>query len=477
MVTRTIWQDLYGVQHDIGTTLPTHVASDPTYGGTKIGVLGNQASSGVGKYALPLTDHPNFKAPSAALDTEQARGISTRHDSEFNVVQTGDPVEFTSPFLGHAFNVTGFLLSLFQTGQSGSGAEESAHTGNTALNITRFLPYEVADCVTFSYFTRAVQPASGSDAIDLIVRGGITSSIVFAGESGGVFNIEATILGAAWESKDLSSLTTILETSFDMEQVLKYQDCTIAFEDIYTESENVTGLTFDATGKTIVRAAGNWTSTPLSLSGGDYIIIKNTDLNDGRYLINTVVALTITLDSGETLVDEADAEAFVGNITWVDVKSPTITFTIPNNVVFNYYNDDVAVSAHLGKLTVEGAITIPFSQSTVGTNYMVNRFLNGETIRIAWFWGQSGGTPDIEEDHDLGYGDAGADMDRYKNDTTATEPANFFSIVVNARCTDYEITGDNELMVECTLQAVKDQIYNAVEIYTAYDETKLDWES
>lgn len=477
MSTRTLWQDLYGVQHDIGTVLATHVAADPTFATTKIGIQGDQGNAGAGKFAIPLTDHPNFKSPSGILDTEQARGISTRHDDEFNVVQTGDPAEFTAPFLGHAYNITGFLLSLFQTGQTGSGAEEAAHAGGVH-NQTRFLPYVIADCVTFSYYTRAVQPTSGSDAIDLIIRGAITSSITFTGESGGVLNIEAAILGAAWETKDLTSLTTILENSFDIEQVLKYQDATIAFEDIYTRSNTLNDLTFDATAKTIATAAGDFTSNP-DIESGDYIIIKGTALNDGRYLVTTSIALLITLDAGETLVNEgtADASAFIGGIDWIDVKTPNISFTIVNNVSFNYYNDDVAVSAHLGKLTVEGSITMPFSQTTVGTDYMVSRFLNGEQIRIAWYWGQSGSSPDIENDHDLGYGDASNEPDRYKNDSSATDPRNFFSMIINARCTDYELAGDNELMVECTIQAAKDSVYNAVEIYTVYDDTKLDWEA
>jgi hypothetical protein len=467
---RTIWQDLYAMQVDTDeTTLSAHLAATPGFAAAgDVGVQG--AANLAGKFLLPLNDHPNFKSPSGVVDTEQARGISPRHDGEYDTVVSGEPVEFALPLNAHAYNIAAFLPLFFQT-----GAVESAHSvGALSLNRLVCTPYSLADTQYFAYLRRHVQPASGSDAIDLAVSGAIASALNFSGESGGVITQEVTIQGAKWEQADYSGkVTQMLAAGFDKAQSLKYQDSQIAIEDVYSVTEDIAigALTFaDADPDTIVRSSGDFTT---NLSAGDFIYVKGSAQNDGRYEIDTVVALTITLAAGETLAAEVNAGVVtIAKVNWVTTHAPSINFTLSNNPTFNFYNDDVASSVHLGRLTVEGAITIPFGQATVGENYMISRFLNGAPLRIAWYWGQSGAAVNHETDFDLN--DSVVGPERYKNDSSSTDPRNFFSIVVNAMVTDYEMAGDNELQVECTLSGVNDSVNNAVEIYTAYFDELLD---
>ena len=469
MSIRTTWQDLYGMQIHNGVTLAVHLAADPTYvAATKIGIQGTGSANG--KFALPLTDHPNFKAPSASLDTEQARGISPRHNSEFHTVETGEGVEFTLPLVGHSYNVAAFLPLLFQ-----SGASEAAHVGNTALNYLTCIPYVDATVSYWSYFTRSVQAVGGGKDIDLQVEGGVVNALTLSGETGGVLTIEAAIKAAKWSEVDLSTATTgltaLLASSFDVEQVLKFQDCVIA---MYNEwnYKKFSDLTFDSVGKTVTSAAGGFSD--LGLTTGETITISGTALNNGDFTLDGTPSDTV-ITVTEVVADEGTADAYakiLGPAGWVSVKAPAISFTITNNVIFNYYNDDVAVSANLGKLAVEGSITVPFSQSEVGENYMIKRFLEGEPVQIAWYWGQSAGVEDILNDYDLNAAAPGPD--RFKNDSYASDPKNYLSVVVNARVTDYEMAGDNELMVECTLTGVTDADNAAVNVFAAYDETKLD---
>jgi len=478
MANRVIWQDIYALQVTVAsTTLAVHTAaladdSEPSFDAVDVGIQLNT-------FALPLTDHANLKAPSGTIDSEQARGISPRHQREFNTVQTGEPAEYTLPLDGHAYNISAILPLFFQ-----SGSSEAAATVTAANNVLTNIPYVIADTDMWAYITRHLQPTAGSGEIDQVTAGTLASSLTFAGETGGILTMEAVMKAAAWDQKDLSGVVANVENSFDLERSLKYQDSIIAGLDVYSLSLDLTDLTFDQAGKTIV------SSTDFAAAGygdGDYIMIKGSNLNDGIYLVATVATVTITLDAGETLQDEgtADAVATVAQAVWIDIKSPSISFTAINNVTFNFYNDDVAVSAHMGRLGLEGSITIPYSQATLGVgqsandeNYMIRRFLDGDTLLIAWYWGVGDVASWTAFDSDKVFADYKLDpatdaLDGYKNDAAATDPDNYFSIVANVRVNDYEMAGDNELMTECTLMGVTDSVANAIEVYTQYNGAKL----
>jgi hypothetical protein len=108
--------------------------------------------------------------------------------------------------------------------------------------------------------------------------------------------------------------------------------------------------------------------------------------------------------------------------------------------------------------------------ANVEKNWVIDKFLGGTPFRVCWYWGQSGAAVAIEDDRSFD-GDL---IDRYKNDTTDTNPKNHVSVLVNAKCTDYEIAGDNELMIECSFQAVKDSTNEAIKIYSLYDDALYD---
>jgi hypothetical protein len=376
-LTRVRWQDLYGVEQDnASASLAAHVAADPAFAATDIGVQGNGTAGG--KFALPLLDHPDYKAPSTTNEAEQARGISQRHVREYNTVQTGDPFETTIGMLGDAYYGSLLAYSLFQ-----EGTTEAVGT-NTALNVLTCVPYTSADPEMYMYLTRALQNAAGSDPVDVLVKGAIVSQLTLSAEQGGLLNLEAVIKGAKWEQKDISSSLAAMSTFVNNVIPLKFQDMAAA-------------------------------------------------IHDGS--------------------------------NWVPISIPSMSVTFTNNVVFNFYNGPAASSANMGRLGVSGTVTLPWGAPTVGKNYLIDRFLAGETRRMVFYWGTKG-TPAVATDYLL------SDVDRLKNGTTDVK--NYVSIFVNARIVDYGVAGDNELMVEAQFEGVYDGTNNAGELRFAYDKTLLE---
>ena len=115
MATRTVWQDLYTVLLDKtgSQTFSAHIAASTTdYAVAQVGIQGT--GSAAGRFSMPLNDHPNFKAPSGTLESEQATGLATRRKSEYNIVQTGEAVQFNLPQNGDAYNTLLFFELMFQ---------------------------------------------------------------------------------------------------------------------------------------------------------------------------------------------------------------------------------------------------------------------------------------------------------------------------------------------------------------------------
>ncbi len=488
MATRTIWQDLYGIQLDLGSTLSAHLANVSTrftMGATKVGVQGTGAAAA--KFGLPLTDHPNFKSPSGTVDTEQARGISERQVSEFNTVQTGDAVEFALPVLGNSYNVAAFACLFFQ-----SGASEGA--GATGMKLLSCNPYDTADTDNFAYFTRIMQPSAAGGTIDLVVHGGLCNALTIGSEAGQLCTVEATIGASTWEQTNAGAggygVTANLENSFADEIPLKHQDMNCFLYDTFTDFSAITATTLaDCTfavspANTLASAATDFAAAGFVV--GDTVSITSTaGTNDGNYTIKAIATTLITFDTKAVIVAAAADTVVITKIgEWVDVQVPTWSVSMTNNAQFNYYNDDAISGIHLGRLNVEGSFTMPFSQDQVGENYVISRFLTGDAVRMSFGWGVDGANSTGNEAFDLG---ATATTtwapDRYKNDATATNPKNFLAVVVNARVTDYEVTGDNELQVECTFQGVRDYSptdapngeseYRAVQVFCQYSDSKL----
>ena len=113
---------------------------------------------------------------------------------------------------------------------------------------------------------------------------------------------------------------------------------------------------------------------------------------------------------------------------------------------------------------------MPFGTTSVGNNFMVDRFLAGEQMTVAWYWGTTSNGEDPRDDYKL---DPKLAMDRYKNDSAATNTKNYLSIVANIRVTDYEVSGDNELMVDVTFSGAGTKSNDAVAMYAQYDSTLL----
>lgn len=96
-------------------------------------------------------------------------------------------------------------------------------------------------------------------------------------------------------------------------------------EAIDTSSEQIDFA--DANPDTIVRASGDFTTL---FSPADVIVITGSTLNDGRYTIDTVVALTITLISTDVLVAETMVTGTLG------ISYPNSHTIINSNTVPSY---------------------------------------------------------------------------------------------------------------------------------------------
>jgi hypothetical protein len=484
MATRTVWQDIYTVLFDktASQTLSAHTGvSTVAYAVDQIGIQGT--GSVQGRFSMPLNDHPNFKAPSGTLETEQATGLATRRKSEYNIVQTGEAVQFNLPQNGDAYNTSLFMQLLFQ-----NGFTQLSPSNMSGMNVYQCAPYTSADTTYFAQFTRHMQPQSGTDSIDLVVRGGICHTMVVSGESGGVLTIEPTVYGAKWAQEDRSeqlalSGTANPENSFANIVPLKFQDSTVAILDIDYDNVQTVNATFNNSAGTLVDAdtGGLFTSgngfVDATAAGAGIILVEGSDSNDGIFRVDETDADTLTLtathdgENGSFVNETTTAGVKVYPAAWRTISSPSVSLTFTNNCQFNYYNDDVASNAIVGRLNVEGTFSMPFGTDNVGNNYMIDRFLAGQEFMLAWYWGQSGSTANVATDYRL---QPDAAIDRQKNDSAANDIQNYASFVVTARATDYEVTGDNEMMVDVTFQGVKTFFADAMKAYFAVDATYLD---
>lgn len=483
--TRTVWQDIYTVLFDktSSQTLSGHTTAGVTaYAVTQIGIQGTGTLQG--RFSMPLNDHPNFKAPSGTLETEQATGLATRRKSEYNIVQTGEAVQFNLPQNGDAYNTSLFMQLLFQ-----NGFTQLSPANMSGMNVYQCAPYTSADTTYFAQFTRHMQPQSGSDSIDLVVLGGLCHTLVVSAETGGVLTIEPTIYGAKWTQEDRSgqlgnSGTANPENSFANIVPLKFQDSTVAVLDIdYANVQTITA-TFTNSGGTIddADAAGTvFTSgngfVDATAAGAGIILVEGSLSNDGIYRADVTTADQLTLtathdgENGSVTDETSTAGVKIYPAAWRTINSPSVSLTFTNNCQFNYYNDDVASNAIVGRLNVEGTFSMPFGTDNVGNNYMIDRFLAGQEFMLAWYWGQSGGTANVATDYRL---QPDAPLDRQKNDSGANDIQNYASFVVCGRITDYEVSGDNEMMIDVTFQGVKTFFADAMKAYFAVDATYLD---
>jgi len=488
MATRTVWQDVYTVQFDKttnGTTLATHMSEIiPSYAAAQVGIQGT--GSAAGKFSMPLNDHPNYKAPSGNLETEQATGIATRRKSEYNIVQTGEAVQFNLPQNGDAYNTSLFAQLLFQPGftkVTNTGTGKGVIALAAGQLIYKCARYVSADTKFFAQFVRHLQADSAGAAIDLRVQGGICHTLSISAETGGLLTIEPTIYGAKWSQTNMSGVANTAADSFANIVPLKFQDSTFAVLDIDRTNTQTGTATFVDDGETNGNISFAGSGAEFHVDNGfaadTVAVVEGSISNDGVY--GTTIGGTAQLlkrtnainkSSDPNIVDEGPtAGVKVTPATWRVVNTPSVSMTFTNNCMFNYYNDDEASSAILGRLTVEGTFSMPFGTANVGSNYMINKFLAGEEFLIAWYWGQSGNAVDVIDDYKLTPVEA---IDRMKNDAGAGDTKNYASFVVCARITDYEMSGDNEQMIDVTFQGVTTDFHEAMEMYFAVDSTKVE---
>lgn len=486
-MTRTIWQDLYAVEQDnASASLAAHLLTSPGYllvestegaNDGDIGIQGNNYSGGI--FGMPLTDHPNFKAPSGTAESEQARGLSQRHVREYNTLQTGDPAEAVLPMLGSAYNVSLFSYLLFQSGCT--EAPSAAGAGATA-DITFTATLGVIDGITVvdggtGYTVDVIldgDVGGNADAVlrAVVVAGVITDVIIVDGGTGYTTGSCVITNESGKAAAGAAPGTTTL---------FEAKPYTSANPEVYGIFTRFVQDAADSDVVDQVLTGAICTSLTLGSEVGGTLTMEAT-INSAKWeqADKSAKVTKVTFQNSVVPLKHQDLQVAFNDLTnWQLTYIPSWSITITNGGVFNFYNDDAAQSAHLGRVNVEGTMTIPWGDTYAGKDTQIDRFLDGATRQWIFFWGQPASTPWtgalLDTDFVYGTDDLGdvlALSDEQKNGSTDVK--NYLGVALNIRVTDYEVVGDNELMVEVTFQGAYDGTRNAVEVYCAYDKTLLD---
>ena len=194
MATRTLWQDKYAIQQTVALDeLPDF---DPA---VDVGIEGTGSANGV--FLNPTTDHPHLNPSSAINEQELAIGLSQRHFLEYNTT-TAEPNSVTLNMQMNAYNLSLFIWLLFQ-----SAAGEGTSGANTVMSA---IPYTEADYEIYCAITRLLGGTAGdNDTVSQYMIGCICSSFTITGESGGIMQLTAEMMGANWAvaNDDLGSAT------------------------------------------------------------------------------------------------------------------------------------------------------------------------------------------------------------------------------------------------------------------------------
>ena len=210
MPTRTLWQDKYAIEQT--ATLVAKPTFAPTTG---IGIEGTGAANGV--FLNPTTDHPHLNPSSSINEQELAIGLSQRHHLEYNTT-VAEPNSVTLNMQFNAYNFSLMIWLLFQ-----SAAGEGASGSNTIMSAA---PYTDADYEQYCAITRLLGGTSGAaDTVSQYMVGCICNSFTISGESGGIMQLTAEMMGANWAvaNDDLGSATWA-SLAFSDKAPLKFQD-------------------------------------------------------------------------------------------------------------------------------------------------------------------------------------------------------------------------------------------------------------
>jgi len=216
MATRTMWQDKYAIEQTASLTAkPTFAAA------TAIGIEGTGAGGGV--FLNPTTDHPHLNPSSAINEQELAIGLSQRHHLEYNTT-TAEPNSVTLNMQMNAYNLSLFMWLLFQ-----SAAGEGTSGTNTIMSVA---PYTEADYEIYCAITRLLGGTAGDDdTVSQYMVGCICSSFTITGESGGMMQLSAEMMGANWAiANDDLGTATYANLAFSDKAPLKFQDMSFALD-------------------------------------------------------------------------------------------------------------------------------------------------------------------------------------------------------------------------------------------------------
>jgi len=228
MATRTTWQDRYGVEQTASLT------AKPTFAATAIGIEGTGAAGG--KFLMPLTAHPHLKPSSALNNTEMATGLAQRHNLEYNTT-IAEPSSVTISMLANAYNVSLFTWLLLQSGCS--------EAGSTVLTMTG-IPYTDADCEIYAAVTRILGGTAGNaDTVSQYMPGCICRSLTLSGETGGLIQLTAELVGADWANAndDLGSVSWSALT-FSDKAPLKFQNMRLMMDNYFVSTPSFS-ITFN----------------------------------------------------------------------------------------------------------------------------------------------------------------------------------------------------------------------------------------
>lgn len=139
---------------------------------------------------------------------------------------------------------------------------------------------------------------------------------------------------------------------------------------------------------------------------------------------------TLTFSTNSVLLFQDLTCTVAGSAANID----KFTFNITNNAVTKFFDSATAVHHLLGDFTVDGSVTIPWSDSNRGGNTEINAFVAGTPSRLNINWG--------------GHEIASSDGD--------------FSIISHIRRTNTQPVGDDEIMLEVSFEGASEENSSSV---------------
>jgi len=347
-----------------------------------------------GKFVLYLTNRPHLPVVPVPKETMLSFGRSDRRTDEYDQFATNVP-SFTLEGPANAYNLSLFLWLLFQNGAS------ETYDSNNQVNISTFIPYTSADVNTYCSILRKMVDSTttiNQDTESHLMLGCVCKSLTLNSTEREVLTYTAEMVGASHRKYN---------TLGKLENVYNYPRLNwspVSATDTLTVKHNGTAYTL------VTKVSSDGFTDPSELSAsecevavanftnsatGESIRIGDFNFPDEHVGEEMTVSIEGESDtwsslslSSESWLRWQDATIKIGtdsnNLNIINLSG--FNLTIANNIVPQFYDSGDVHKFSLGRLEVDGSISIPYS-SVEGGSLPLDYFKTQETVYMQIYWG------------------------------------------------------------------------------------------